>query len=110
MAQEPVINVKCPCCQAVLEIHVETERVLSHRKGLHLRDDASPGEDGFDVAFRQDQDAKRRLASRFDEAQKNLAGQKDRLDQLFREAQKKVADEKEPPADGNPLRRGKIWD
>jgi hypothetical protein len=102
---KPVINVKCPCCHEILEIDVEHERVLAHRKGRHLRDDAAEGEDGLDVAVRQHKETTSTLDDRFRSAQKNLAGQSDRLEAFFKEATDKA--KKAKPGDDPPK---KLWD
>ena len=111
MPLKPVINVKCPCCKEILEIDVEQERVRSHRKGRHLKEDRKAGEDGMDVALRQVHERRSALAQRFDKAREGLTKEQERLDRLFREAQEKARrgdDEPEDPE--NPFRSGKIWD
>jgi hypothetical protein len=111
MPLKPVINVKCPCCKEILEIDVEKQRVRAHRKGKHLKDDAEEGEDGLDVALRQQKEHTSSLDSRFNQAQDKLKGQKDRLEQLFSEAKEKAKDmEDEPDDPDNPFKGGKIWD
>ena len=111
MPLKPVINVKCPCCKEILEIDVEKQRVLAHRKGRHLKDDAKEGEDGLDVAVRQQEESTAALDSRFAKAQDKLKNQAERLEKLFGEAKEKAKEMKDEPEDpDNPFKRGKIWD
>ena len=111
MPLKPVINVKCPCCKEILEVDVKKERVIAHRKGHHLKDDAGEGEDGLDVAVRQQKEHTSGLDSRFDQAQDKLKNQSSRLDQLFADAKEKAKDmEDEPDDPDNPFKGGKIWD
>lgn len=112
MAQKSVINVKCPCCKHVLEIDVEKERVVAHRKGPHLKEDAQDGEDAMDVAVRAHQEAKTRVEDEFAAAEARMKNQGDQLDQLFKQAQEKAknADPEEDDPD-NPFAGGKkLWD
>ena len=111
MPLKPVINVKCPCCHHVLEVDVEKERVVSHRKGAHLRDDRAHGEDELDVAVRQQRESRSRIESEFSKAQENLKNQKQRLDDLFRQAKEKAEREKQDPIDpSDPFQGNKLWD
>ena len=111
MPLKPVINVKCPCCKEILEIDVKKERVSSHRKGRHLKDDAQEGEDGLDVALRQRKEHTSSLDARFDSAQDKLKNQSQHLEDLFKDAKKKAKEMKDEPEDeSNPFRHGKIWD
>lgn len=111
MGFKPVINVKCPCCHHVLEIDVQQEKVISHRKGLHLKDDAKEGEDTMDVALRAQRETRSKVESEFLGAQENLRGQSQRLDDFFKKATEKAKQEKPDPADkDNPFRPGKNWD
>ena len=111
MNLKPIISVKCPCCKEILEVDVEKERVRSHRKGHHLKDDALEGEDGMGVALRQQKERTSGLDSRFAEAQDKLKNQASRLDQLFSDAKEKAKDMKDEPDDpDNPFKGGKIWD
>lgn len=100
MNLKPFVNVKCPCCNEVLEVDVARQRVVAHRKGLHTSDDRRDGEDGLDVAFRNAQVAEERSKADFISAQDKLKNQSARLDQLFRDAQKKVAET--PPSPDDP--------
>ena len=109
MAAKPVINVKCPCCHSVLEINTEKERVISHRKGRHLMDDAADGEDMMDVAVRNHQESKTRIEDKFAAAQDNVKNSESRLDELFNEAKEKAKYIEEDDPD-NPFKSGKIWD
>ena len=111
MPLKPVINVKCPCCKQILEIDVEQERVRSHRKGRHLKEDRLAGEDRMDVAVRQVVEGRSALEQRFDKAHEGLSKEEERLDRLFREAQEKARKlEDEPEDPDNPFKGGKIWD
>ena len=109
MSRKAVINVKCPCCSSILEVDVESERVLSKRKGRHLRHDARKGEDAMDVAFRQQAEKKAGAEDRFRDARARLEGQQERLDSLFRDATKKAKKDEEEGIE-DPLGRKKIWD
>ncbi|HMS17642.1 MAG TPA: hypothetical protein PKA37_12435, partial [Planctomycetota bacterium] len=86
MSLKPVINVKCPCCNRVLEIDVESQRVMSHREGPHLILDAKDGEDPLAVAKRAAEEQRKKAADRFARAQGDLKKTSDRLDALFRDA------------------------
>ncbi len=108
MNSKPIIDVKCPCCGHILEVSVERERVLSYRKGAHLKDDRRAGEDDMDVAMRNKHEADERVKDEFSKAQDNVRTQSDRIDELFREAQKKAAEQKDDPRD--PFGGRKIWD
>jgi hypothetical protein len=108
MVLKPVVNVKCPCCQHVLEVDVEKECVVSWRKGQHLKDDAKEGEDVMDVALRNQRDSKSRIEKEFLSAQENMKNQKQRLDELFKQATQKAKEQKDEPSD--PFKGGKIWD
>ncbi|NRA95116.1 MAG: hypothetical protein HRU14_02800 [Planctomycetes bacterium] len=108
MASKPVISVKCPCCKSILEVNTEKERVISHRKGRHLKDDAKEGEDMMDVALRTHIESKDRVEDKFLKAQDNLKNQASRLDELFEDAKDKAKDVKDDPND--PFKGGKIWD
>lgn len=99
MPKKSVINVKCPCCDAILEVDVEKERVLSHRRGRHLMDDARSGEDAFGVAIRNQREARERADRQFDQARDALGSESSRLDELFRDAQRKVAEERDEDDD-----------
>ena len=109
MALKPVIDVKCPCCKSILEIDVARERVVAHRKGAHLKEDAREGEDGLDVALREAQRRKAELEDRFHSARRELDRSSDRLDRLFKEAQKRALEDEDDEPD-NPFKQGKIWD
>ena len=104
MALNPFVNVKCPCCGHILEVDVEKERVIAHRKGKHLRDDADAGEDEMDVALRQQKDSIDERDQAFLDAQKRLKNQSQRLDDLFDQARKKTRDGEDDPLPG------KLWD
>lgn len=108
MAIKPVINVKCPCCKSVLEVDTAKERVISHRQGRHLKQDAEDGEDMMDVALRNHIESKDRVEDKFLKAQDNLKNQSSRLDELFEEAKDKAKDTEDDPND--PFKGGKIWD
>ncbi|MSR75274.1 MAG: hypothetical protein EXS14_07385 [Planctomycetes bacterium] len=108
MSSKPIIDVKCPCCGHILEVSVERERVLSYRKGVHLKDDRRDGEDEMDVAMRNKRESDQRIKDEFSAAQENLRTQSERMDQAFREAQKKAEKDKTNPRD--PFGGGKIWD
>jgi hypothetical protein len=107
MDDTTIINVRCPCCQHVLEIHVEEERVLSFRKGLHLKEDRGVGEDSLGAAVRNKKDADKRADDAFTAAQKDLKNSSKRLDDLFQQAKDKAAKEKPKP---DPLGGGHRWD
>ena len=108
MATKPVISVKCPCCSSVLEVNTEKERVISYRKGRHLKEDAKDGEDMMDVALRNHVESKDRDADKFIKAQDNLKNERSRLDELFEQAKDKAKDVDDDPND--PFKGGKIWD
>lgn len=91
--KKTIIDVKCPCCSEVLEIDVETETVIAHRKGPHLKADARAGEDPFSVAVRMQREAKERADREFLKAKDDLSNESQRLDELFRRASKKAAEE-----------------
>jgi hypothetical protein len=95
-----IIDVRCPCCHHVLEIEVESERVLAWRKGPSLREDRKAGEDELDVAVRNRKEAERRAMDAFQAAREALRSDKDRLDQLFREAQEKARGRRPGPPGG----------
>lgn len=90
MNLKPVVSVKCPCCGEVLEIDVAKERVVAHRKGLHLDADRKAGEDTLSVALRNQKAVADRAADDFAAAAKKLAKGSSELDRMFDEAQKKV--------------------
>ena len=111
MARKAVINVKCPCCKRILEVDVEKERVVAHREGSHLKEDAKDGEDMLDVALRQTKESRDRAEDRFRDAKERLSNQEDRLEKLFEDAQRKAKEEGPDEAEpGNPFSGGKIWD
>ena len=112
MAAKPVISVKCPCCKSILEVDTEKRRVLAHRKGRHLSDDAGEGEDGMDVAVRNHMETKAKIDDKFAAATDGMKNQSARLDELFDEAAKKAKDMKDEDDDpSNPFGGGrKIWD
>ncbi len=107
MTLKPVINVKCPCCGEVLEIDVAKERVIAHRKGLHLDADRRTGEDVLDVAIRNSHAAEERIKAEFLAAEHKVKNQSEHLDKLFRDAQKKA---RETPPDPNEPPPGPRWD
>lgn len=108
MPSKAVISVKCPCCKSILEVQVEQERVLSHRAGRHLKQDAGDGEDMMDVALRDQADSADRIEDKFLKAQDKLRNQEDRLDQMFKDAADKAKDMEDDPND--PFKGGKLWD
>lgn len=108
MPLKSIVNVKCPCCSSVLEVDVTLERVVAWRRGSHLKDDARAGEDGLDVAMRNQRDTKHRAESDFLAAQDQLKHQSEHLEDLFRKAKEKAKDEKDDPSD--PFKGKKIWD
>ncbi len=103
MSNKPILSVKCPCCQHILEVSVEQERVLSWRKGVHLTEDRREGEDSMDAALRNKREADARVVDEFTKAEENVRSAKERVDDLFREATRKAKEKGEDAP-------RKIWD
>jgi hypothetical protein len=111
MAGKPVISIKCPCCRSVLEVDTEAARVIAHRKGAHLKEDAKKGEDELAVALRNHEENRSKVEDQFRLAEDNVRNQASRLDALFDEARKKAARSKEDEDPDNPFATGKkVWD
>ncbi len=92
----PLVEVKCPCCQAALKIDAQLSAVISHEPPPK----APPGVDLDDTArMLREQEALREDKFRKSvEAEKN---KEDLFDRLFEENLKKA---KEAPAGQKPLR------
>jgi hypothetical protein len=103
MSTKPILSIKCPCCQHILEVSVEQERVLSFRKGVHLTEDRRDGEDAMDAALRNKREGDARVVDEFQKAEDNVRNAKARVDDLFREATRKAQEK------GGDAPR-KLWD
>ena len=110
MSLKPVINVKCPCCKRILEVNVEEERVVAHRKGAHLKEDAHEGEDTLDVALRQTRERHDEAEDQFLKAQDSVKHSAEHLEDLFKDAKKRATEQQEDDDPDNPFSSGKVWD
>ena len=92
----PILKVKCPCCQATLDVDQETGELIAHAEARRELKD-------FDSFLHDQKHRSATLDEKFRAGQEAQARKKELLERKFQAA-------KEKPIEGDGRPQGPLWD